>query len=66
MATKVQLEKALELACVRFLKRGRMDCGTLKCNQKNTTSCIGKVRTCIKAHREYFIKQAKDTPAKEE
>lgn len=58
--TYKNLEAALRMAVARFLRHGRCNCAELKCPQRNSPSCIGKIRTCEKSHISHFIKASKE------
>lgn len=53
------LERALEKAVYSFMRLGRLNCHTLKCPERNTPSCKGKINICVKKHIAHFISKAK-------
>jgi hypothetical protein len=57
--------RALEMAVIRFIKYGRCNCDILKCEEKDSPSCKGKIRTCQKAHKAHFLSLAKKEMEKE-
>lgn len=54
------LTRATELLVHQFMKYGRLSCDQLKCKEKSTPSCIGKLKICEKGHISYFIHKAKE------